>query len=163
MVVPRLDRGMSSARVDIHLNYSPFTVPISTIPLAGKTGCGIWGPHWVGTQDSKFISKLDDPDQIKYVKSFEGEWDSNWGLLTLKVEGIRVTGTYPYDNGRIEAKLSSDGLTIEGQWLEAPSYTPPDDGGRVIITISKDGQTSSGHWWYGQDQKGGDWTGRRMK
>jgi len=102
------------------------------------------------------------PEEIKYVKGFEGKWDSNWGFLEFKVDGVKVKGDYTHDQGIIEATLSDDGKTMEGMWLEAPSYSPPNDGGRVTFTLSDDGKSIAGHWWYGEDQEGGDWTGTKI-
>lgn len=102
-------------------------------------------------------------NEIRYVKGFEGKWNSNWGTLEFTVDGIQVNGNYTHDKGKIEAALSGDGKTMEGMWLESPSYKPPTDGGRVIFKLSDDGNSITGHWWYGQDQGGGDWTGTRIK
>lgn len=101
--------------------------------------------------------------EINYVKGFEGKWNTNWGILEYEVDGIQTRGKYTHDQGKIEARLSSDGKTMEGMWMEAPSYKPPRDGGRVIFKLSEDGNTISGYWWYGQNEGGGNWTGTRIK
>jgi hypothetical protein len=101
-------------------------------------------------------------EEIKYVKGFVGKWNTTFKQLEFSVSGNKVTGHYSYENGRIEATLSADGKTMEGVWMEEPSYKPPRDAGRVIFRLSQDGKTISGQWWYGQDGKGGDWTGTRI-
>jgi tetratricopeptide (TPR) repeat protein len=100
--------------------------------------------------------------EIKYVKGFAGKWNTTFKVMELSVEGNRVSGRYSHDNGRIDATLSADGKTMEGTWSEAPSYKPPQDAGRVIFKLSQDGNSLAGQWWYGQDGKGGDWTGTRV-
>ena len=102
-----------------------------------------------------------NPTDAAYVGGFEGTWDTNWGIMTCSVIGTSVHCEYTWDQGRIDAVLSADGRTMNGQWAEAPSYAPPDDGGRVTFTLSGDGNTINGSWWYGQDSGGGPWTGTR--
>jgi len=104
-----------------------------------------------------------NPNDIRYVKGFQGTWNSNWGTLEFKVDGIRVEGNYTHDKGIIKATLTGDKKTMEGQWLESPSYSPPSDGGKVTFTLSADGNTIRGKWGYGDNLNGGDWTGTRIK
>jgi hypothetical protein len=104
-----------------------------------------------------------DPNDIHYVKGFQGKWDSNWGALEFKVNGVKVEGNYTHDKGIIKATLTADKKTMEGQWLESPSYSPPGDGGKVTFTLSPDGNTITGKWGYGDNLNGGDWTGTRIK
>jgi hypothetical protein len=104
-----------------------------------------------------------DPNDIHYVKGFQGKWNSNWGALEFKVNGVKVEGNYTHDKGIIKATLTGDKKTMEGQWLESPSYSPPRDGGKVTFTLSPDGNTITGKWGYGDNLNGGDWTGTRIK
>jgi hypothetical protein len=104
-----------------------------------------------------------DPNDIHYVKGFQGKWNSNWGTLEFKVNGVKVEGNYTHDKGIIKATLTGDKKTMEGQWLESPSYSPPGDGGKVTFTLSPDGDTITGKWGYGDNLNGGDWTGTRVK
>ncbi|MBM4146131.1 MAG: hypothetical protein FJ240_07630 [Nitrospira sp.] len=100
---------------------------------------------------------------MQYVKGFEGKWNSNWGVLELRVEGTEVYGNYTHDSGKINATLSTDNKTMAGEWKEAPSYKPPHDGGKVTFTLSPDGETITGKWGYGDNLNAGDWTGTRIK
>jgi predicted nucleic acid-binding Zn ribbon protein len=93
---------------------------------------------------------------------FEGQWKTDFGTLTLSVDGARVTGTYTHDSGRIEGILSDNGKTLTGTWSEAPSYTAPADSGRVVLTLAPDGNSFTGSYWYGQDKRGGSWNGARI-
>jgi hypothetical protein len=102
-----------------------------------------------------------NPTQVAYVSGFAGTWDTNWGDMTCSVDGQMVNCTYTHDLGKIDAWLSSDGITMEGNWSESPSYQPPADAGRVTFTLSADGNSITGHWWYGQSEDGGSWTGTR--
>jgi len=51
---------------------------------------------------------------------------------------------------------------MEGIWGEAPSYLPPQDGGRFVFELSDDRNNLIGHWWYGYDEEGGEWIGKRI-
>lgn len=99
---------------------------------------------------------------LAYVKGFTGVWNSNWGRLRFRVEGVRVIGDYDHDEGRIEAELTADGRTLVGTWHEAPSRKPPRDAGKVTMTLSADGKTIAGRWGYGDNLEAGDWTGTRV-
>jgi len=98
---------------------------------------------------------------VAYVGGFAGEWDTNWGIMICTVSGASVHCEYTWDEGRIDASLSADGRSMDGQWAETPSYSPPDDGGRVAFSLSEDGNYIDGYWWYGQNTGGGSWTGTR--
>jgi hypothetical protein len=102
-----------------------------------------------------------NPTAVAYVGGFTGTWDTNWGEMTCNANGASVHCEYTWDQGRIDATLSADGRTMDGQWAESPSYSPPDDGGRVTFTLSEDGNAIDGYWWYGQNTDGGTWTGTR--
>lgn len=102
-----------------------------------------------------------NPTQVAYVSGFAGSWDTNWGVMTCSVDGQKVSCNYTHDNGKIEAVLGPDGMTMEGTWSEAPSYQPPEDGGGMTFSLSQDGNTINGSWWYGQSGDGGPWTGTR--
>jgi hypothetical protein len=90
--------------------------------------------------------------------SWTGEWETNWGSMSLSQSGTAVTGAYTHDSGKISATAS--GLTITGRWSEYPSYTGPRDAGTISFTLSDDGDTFAGTWTY-DGGGGGDWSGTR--
>jgi hypothetical protein len=81
--------------------------------------------------------------------------------MTLTVSGNKVSGTYEYRDGQMEATLSADSRTLEGWWTELPTREPPGDAGRVILTLV-DNDTLDGYWWFGEDEDGGEWVGERV-
>lgn len=89
--------------------------------------------------------------------SWEGLWDTNWGEMTLIQTGIKVSGTYTYDSGRIEGTIS--GNVLKGTWSESPSYSPPNDAGEVVFVMSEDGMSFTGEWRYGSEGDWGKWDG----
>ena len=104
-----------------------------------------------------------NPTAKAYVGGFVGRWDTNWGQMTCTVDGLHLHCEYTHDEGRIDATLSADGRTMEGQWAEWPSYSPPGDGGRVAFVLAEDGETISGDWSYGEEASAGTWTGTRIR
>ena len=90
-----------------------------------------------------------------------GTYDTNFGALTIKVDGNQVTGTYPHDSGRIEGTL--EGNRIVGKWYEAPTYAPPHDAGDFEFVFPSDFKSFAGKWRYGFGGKewSGDWHGAK--
>lgn len=117
-----------------------------------------------GTTDGQNGANDKQPtqEQLQYVGGFAGRWSSNWGVMTLQVSGVTVTGEYTHDKGRIEATLGADGKTMAGTWSEAPDYRPPGNAGKVTLELSSDGNSLQGRWGYG-DSLSGNWTGTRIK
>ena len=88
------------------------------------------GPsEWTNRHTSVNAYNHPDPTDAAYVGGFEGARDTNWGMMTCSVIGTSVHCEYTWDQGRIDAVLSADGRTMDGQWTESPSYALPDDGG----------------------------------
>lgn len=98
------------------------------------------------------------------LSSWTGEWDTNDNgyKMFLQQTGDRVTGTYPYDEGRIEGRVVGNKLV--GRWSEAPTYKPNRDAGDVEFTMSADGRSFTGKWRYGSEEPwrdGNPWNGKR--
>ncbi|MFA5746576.1 MAG: cohesin domain-containing protein [Candidatus Paceibacterota bacterium] len=92
--------------------------------------------------------------------NFESTWQTNWGEMKLKQEGLKVTGTYTHDSGKIDATVSGNSLV--GKWSEYPSYKEPGDAGDVELKMSADGKSFEGSWRYGSAGGwSGGWTGTR--
>ena len=73
--------------------------------------------------------------------SFTGEWDTEWGLMTLSQSGSRVTGSYTHMNGRISGTVKGNKLV--GNWYQSRS-----PGGEFIFTMNKDCDKFYGKWRY---------------
>jgi hypothetical protein len=97
--------------------------------------------------------------------NWSGTWDTNWGTMHLTQSLGKVTGTYDYDDGKIEGYISKNlsGNILVGTWSEYPSYAPPDDAGDIEFTMSSDGNSFTGQWRYGSSGDWyGDWNGTRI-
>lgn len=96
--------------------------------------------------------------------TWAGKWKSDWGRITLHVQGNSVTGRYGHKNGTLTGTTSYGGRVLSGKWRQAPSYNPPKDAGVYVFKMSPDGRSFSGTWWYGYDPRkhpNGSWRGRR--
>ncbi|NPV63250.1 MAG: hypothetical protein HPY61_11590 [Methanotrichaceae archaeon] len=96
-----------------------------------------------------------------------GKWEVTWGEMdfertemTLQQTGTTITGTYPFDQGRIQGTISGNKLI--GQWSESPSYSPPDDAGDFEFTMSDDCKSISGKYRYGSSGSWRDWNGKLL-
>jgi hypothetical protein len=96
----------------------------------------------------------------KEPHTWTGEWDSNFGAMSLSQSGTAVTGYYEWQGGKFTGTVN--GKTLTGRWSEAPTYSAPDDAGPAILTISADGKSFSGDWGY-DGHGGGHWSGTRLR
>lgn len=90
--------------------------------------------------------------------TFQGVWTSTFGEMRLRQVGGRVTGTYTFQDGTIEGRVT--GNVLRFWWLERAS------GGRGAgsLTLAEDGESFAGRWNSGDDPDAGgsEWTGRRV-
>ena len=97
----------------------------------------------------------------KEPHTWTGEWDSDFGAMSLSQSGTAVTGFYTHDQGKFTGTVKGRKLT--GRWSEAPTYSGANyDAGPAILTISADGKSFSGDWGY-DGQGGGHWNGTRLR
>ncbi len=87
------------------------------------------------------------------LSSWSGEWNTNdnGNKLYLTQTGNRVSGTYPFDEGRIEGRIVGNKLI--GTWSEFPTYQPNRDAGDIEFTMSADGKSFTGRWRYGSNEE----------
>ena len=168
----RLDAaGQPKPESSDHLNASDSM----DVPIQGDIGSEVTfvlgllspqGDKWLATATATVrvtgAAPLPSPEPVSVGADWAGAWQTDWGVVTLQVNGNQVTGSYPHDQGRLQGTLSPDGWTLEGTWAEAPSFQPPNDAGRFIFTLAQDKQSWSGKWGYGDAVDYGDWTGVRV-
>jgi len=99
-------------------------------------------------------------------KDWSGTWDTNWGTMHLTQSQGKVTGTYSWDDGKIEGYISKNlsGDMLAGTWSEEPSYAPPSDAGDFEFIMAPDFNSFTGCWRYGSsgEWEDCDWTGTRV-
>ncbi len=88
-----------------------------------------------------------------------GMWYTNWGEMMLTQTDNNVSGTYTWDDGKIEGVLNGNVLT--GTWSEKPTYSPPGDAG--VIEFIFNGNSFTGTWGYGDEPLSGLWEGTRSQ
>lgn len=142
----------------------PSTAPNSEFRLvfsAGGKKANGGGIHYM----YKWSSSGSVPDQIA-KPTFAGRWQTEWGVIELSVKDRTLKGTYPHDSGRLDGKVSLDGMKVTGTWSEAPSFKPPKDAGEFEFRISEDGKRFEGEYWYGTRNpkvKGKTWNGKKIE
>ena len=106
------------------------------------------------------LTLLCAPAVLSQSCDWTGSWSTNYGQMELQQSGITVTGTYTWDQGRIQGSVFGNRLV--GTWSEAPSYSPTADAGDFEFTLSDDCNSFSGRWRYGSSGEWRtDWSGTR--
>jgi hypothetical protein len=98
-------------------------------------------------------NKNNKPRQI----NISGEWDTNWGKMILEQIDNKVTGTYEWDNGKIEGTL--EGYILKGFWSQDVTHDCPNDKGPIEFTFSSDVKSFTGVYAYCDGKVAGGWTG----
>lgn len=97
----------------------------------------------------------------RVASKFEGKWDTDHGVLEMRVVGQRVTGTYGTNDGTLEGVIS--GNCVIGTWRQKSPCACGMTWGTLTLTLSGDGKTITGVWQY-QDELApgcGNWYGSR--
>jgi len=90
--------------------------------------------------------------------TFDGEWDSYLGNISLRQSGSSVQGVAAYESTKIEGKVSGEVMT--GYWSKPPDYKiHGTKGGDMILTLSDDCASYSGKWRHGTEEAGDDFYG----
>jgi hypothetical protein len=95
--------------------------------------------------------------------AWTGAWDTTFGPLVLKQEGIRVVGVYKYGQAGIVGALvgEADGNYVNFKWAEQEGGAGT---GRGVFVMADDGGSFTGAWGTGDDDRGsGSWEGTRLK
>jgi hypothetical protein len=93
------------------------------------------------------------------AKNFTGEWNTNWGPMTLTQTGNSVSGKYSHSDGSLQGNVS--GNVLRFHWAQKGNGTK--GGGK--FELSSDGSSFKGTWNYDKkpDDGGSSWTGTRKK
>lgn len=125
---------------------------------ADKEG-GYWGPLLDNVQ---LVITSNDTKEEQENPNFGGKWSSNWGEMTLKQTGNKVSGVYTHDKGHLSGTVSADGKTLNAWWSEYPTYKAPRDAGKALLVLSEDTRSFTGQWGYGNSLKDGSWLASRI-
>jgi hypothetical protein len=92
---------------------------------------------------------------VAAASSWEGEWNTTWGKMTLKQIEKNVTGTYAYKDGRIDAQVV--GNKIIGNWYQS------NGSGQIEFEMDSDRAGFHGKWKYANKASWNNtWTGKRL-
>ena len=91
---------------------------------------------------------ISSPAMARRVQAIavSGAYTSNWGAVTLHQQGDHITGTYVFQDGRLDGTL--DGNMLRYKWTEK------DGSGRGVFVVASDGELI-GTWGVGADDIGG--------
>jgi len=82
------------------------------------------------------------------------QYNTKWGVLTIKNVGANVTGSYPHNNGKITGSMQYP--DIQGNWYQS------DGTGNFHFVLYNGG--FSGNWNYtGESQWRGAWNGKLIR
>lgn len=147
---------------------TPSTQPDTQPAQQSGTQTGLLGGTGPSTQQSNQYTGA-----YGAYAPWTGKWDTvffRYGgvehktIWELKQDQIFVTGTYPWDNGRLKCKQTKTSGLMQGTWSEAPTYLPPDDAGDIELQQSIDGNSFTGKWRYGSTGDWvGEWNGKRIR
>ena len=163
--------GNASALVTLS-TAAPFAVTPPTLNLASNGGTGTafvtFAPTASGSASRNLtvttngqssaaasVSLTGTGAAAQAPANFAGQWNSDYGPMTLLQSGSSVTGTYPSYSGTITGTVS--GIVLTGNWSDTTGT------GTLIFTLSADGNSFTGIWTRrtGSGNSGGTWNGTR--
>lgn len=96
--------------------------------------------------------------------SMSGKWNTDFGLAEISEDGDNVTGSYPFESGKIFGTRSGNRLT--GQWIQSISTAKCNTAvngsyyhGRLVFDFTDN--EFVGKWGYCDDAPAEKWTGKR--
>ena len=107
-------------------------------------------------------AKVDVPDGTQVamgtgtVQSVAGHWSSpgpGWGEITIEQRGVKITGTYVHDNGKIEGEYNPEEKRWDFRWHDEvrPGQDSRSGSGDGYFTVSEDGKKLTVKWrWQGE-------------
>ncbi|WP_319508931.1 hypothetical protein [uncultured Methanolobus sp.] len=117
---------ISGAGVEEYVEFEIIDGETVSIPLEVLAGTTI-DSQQAGFENTKTTEALPTPQSGFEAEStsgsFIGEWDSNWGDMTITQSGDKIIGEYAHDDGKIEGVVNGD--VFIGTWSESPSYAVP--------------------------------------
>ena len=95
------------------------------------------------------------------ANDFNGDWDTDYGPMTIEVNGSYLWGEYGSLNGEIEGTVSGPRAT--GRWTQRAAGGNGATWGTFAITLTRNGDAFTGTWNYEDDlaPEGGTWSGER--
>jgi hypothetical protein len=131
---------------------------IFTLSADGQSFTGDWRYDSTGSWESGGWTgnKIEEPEP-EVPDDWNGNWNTDWGMMLLSQNGNQITGNYEYEDGTIEGTVS--GNTVTGTWSKAPSYSEPDDAGTFEFIMASDWMSFNGNWKYSACGWSGDWDG----
>jgi hypothetical protein len=82
-----------------------------------------------------------------------GDWEADWGNMTLRQHGNSVVGDYTYysKEGKIKGVMV-DGHTLVMDWSQEPDHQAPQNAGKAKFIFNQNCSSWSGKWGYGDEK-----------
>ncbi len=93
---------------------------------------------------------------VAAARGFQGSWTTNYGPMTLRIAGDKVTGQYDNKGTVGDLRGTVNGNVVQGQWSDN-QYGK----GFFQFMLSPDGRSFSGNWTQHGQNKSGEWRGWR--
>ena len=66
---------------------------------------------------------------LKKTTDWNGNWNTNWGKMTIKVNGNKATASYEHNDGTLDGTIN--GNEFSGKWYEGST----EPGGNFLFTL----------------------------
>ncbi len=88
---------------------------------------------------------------------FQGSWSTNYGIVTVSVNGNRASGSY-YAGGQSYIAGTVNGNVLDGEWNN-PGRSDGTKRGPFRFVLNADGTRITGYWREADGTGGTEWTG----
>ena len=105
-----------------------------------------------------------DPRPFPGEVRLDGEWTSNWGIMTLRQSGTEVTGKVEHRNGALKGRINGDLLVFEWEQPSNRAEGVLAAKGKGWLRVSHDSEKMVGAWGYrSRYEGGGTWRAERSR
>ena len=145
------DNGKGKMFFDFNSDFSAFT---------GKWGnseavpSGKWNGTRISGQVTSTAATGGHTDELRNSVLTNGIFTSDFNELTFIQNGNKITGTYKYQNGRIEGILND--RTVTGFWYQTNGK------GKMIFEFNSGFSEFTGKWSAGDAEPNRQWNGKRI-
>jgi hypothetical protein len=127
--------------------------------FSGKWGYNDAAPtsKWNGTKTSGTSTSGHSATSVEVNTTntqIKGTYKTDFGEMSLHVNGNRVTGTYKYRDGKVEGILN--GNTLTGTWTQSNGK------GRLVFVFNSDFSAFTGKWNYNDNNPTSKWNGTKL-
>ena len=94
------------------------------------------------------------PISLVEAQNATGVYNTDFNEMTIQQNGSKFTGTYKWNNGRVEGTIS--GHTATGWWYQSNGK------GKFVFDFNSDFSAFTGKWGRDNATPSGQWNGKRI-